>query len=104
MIWKESLIDNKEGVFIKINWKVRLKNPVFYVQLLLSIMTPVLTYMGITVKELTSWGILGEVILSAIKNPYVIMSTAVSVWNAITDPTTSGMGDSTRALKYTEPK
>ena len=38
-----------------INWKVRFKNPVFIAQLILSILTPILTYMGITVQDLTSW-------------------------------------------------
>lgn len=87
-----------------INWKIRLKNPVFYVQTVLAVLTPIFAYMGITAKDLTSWGYLLTVILSAVKNPYVLALVAVSVWNAVNDPTTSGIGDSARALTYTEPK
>lgn len=36
-----------------INWKVRFKNPVFYVQLLLAVLTPILAYMGLTMSDLT---------------------------------------------------
>ena len=39
-----------------INWKIRFKNPVFYMQLILAVLTPVLAYMGLTVKDLTTRG------------------------------------------------
>ena len=38
-----------------INWKVRFKNPVFYVQLGISIMAPIFAYLGITAKDITTW-------------------------------------------------
>ena len=47
---------------------------------------------------------LGGLILSAIKNPYVLVLVLVSVYNAINDPTTSGLGDSKRALTYQKPR
>lgn len=87
-----------------INWKVRFKNPVFYVQLFLAMMTPMMAYMGITVQELTTWGKLGNVFLEAVKNPYVLAIMAVSVWNAVNDPTTAGISDSKKALSYDKPK
>ena len=86
-----------------INWKVRFKNPVFYVQLFLAMMTPMMAYMGITVQELTTWGKLGNVFLEAVKNPYVLAIMAVSVWNAVNDPTTAGISDSKKALLYDKP-
>lgn len=89
---------------MKINWKVRFKNPVFIIQLLLSILTPILGYMGITVSDLTSWAVLGDALLGAISNPYVLGLVMVSLWNALNDPTTSGVTDSARALTYDEPK
>ena len=92
-----------EGRIIMINWKVRFKNPVFYVQLFLAIMTSMMAYMGITVQELTTWGILGSVFLEAVKNPYVLAIIAVSVWNAVNDPTTAGISDSKKALSYDKP-
>lgn len=86
------------------NLKVRFKNPVFILQLVLAILTPILAYGGLTVQNLTSWKILGEVLLSAISNPYVLSLVGISIWNALNDPTTAGLGDSIEALDYQKPK
>ena len=86
-----------------INWKIRFKNPVFYMQLILAVLTPVLAYMGLTVKDLTPWAAVGNVLLQAVSNPYVLALVLVSVWNAVNDPTTSGISDSTNALTYDKP-
>ena len=85
------------------NLKVRFKNPVFIVQIILAILTPILAYAGLTFQDITTWGKLGELLLGAISNPYVLGLIAVSVWNALNDPTTSGVKDSQRALSYTKP-
>ena len=85
------------------NLKVRFKNPVFIAQLILAILTPILAYAGLTFQDLTSWDALGKLLLGAISNPYVLGLIAVSVWNALNDPTTAGVKDSTRALTYTRP-
>ena len=53
---------------------------------------------------MNSWSTLGKTLLDAISNPYMIATVIVSVWNAINDPTTSGISDSSRAMTYTEPK
>ena len=87
----------------KINWKIRFKNPVFYMQLILAVLTPVLAYMGLTVKDLTTWATVGNVLLQAASNPYVLALVLVSVWNAVNDPTTTGISDSANALTYDEP-
>ena len=47
---------------------------------------------------------LGQILLGAIKNPYVLGMVMVSVWNALNDPTTAGIGDSKQAMTYDEPK
>lgn len=86
-----------------INWKIRFKNPVFYMQLILAVLTPVLAYMGLTVKDLTTWTAVVNVLLQAVSNPYVLALVLVSVWNAVNDPTTSGISDSTNALTYDKP-
>ena len=87
----------------KINWKIRFRNPVFYMQLILAVLTPVLAYMGLTVKDLTTWAAVGNVLLQAVSNPYVLALVLVSVWNAVNDPTTTGISDSANALTYDEP-
>ena len=85
------------------NIKVRLKNPVFLAQLVLAVLLPILAYMGLTVADLTSWGMFFNCMLEAVKNPYILGLVAVSVWNALNDPTTAGFSDSDRALHYDTP-
>ena len=86
------------------NLKVRIKNPVFIAQLILSLLTPILTYAGLTVQDITTWGALGNLLLDAVRNPYVLALAAVSIWNALNDPTTKGIGDSKQAMTYSRPK
>lgn len=89
---------------MKINWTVRFKNPVFIFQVVLSILVPILAYFGLTFDQLTSWPTLFELIIEAVKNPYVVGLIIISVWNAINDPTVAGIGDSKQALTYKKPK
>ena len=86
-----------------INWKVRLKNPVFWVQIIVAIVLPILAYLGLSWDDMTSWAALGGIFLEAVKNPVILVSVVVSVWNAINDPTTKGLSDSYRAMTYDEP-
>lgn len=86
-----------------INIKVRFRNPVFIAQLILAVLTPILAYAGLTMQDLTTWKALGDLLLGAVKNPYVLSLVVVSVFNAITDPTTAGITDSERALTYDFP-
>lgn len=66
--------------------------------------TPVLAYAGLTAQDLTTWSKVGELIVGAVSNPYVLSLVAVSVWNTLNDPTTKGLGDSARAKSYTAPQ
>lgn len=86
------------------NLKVRFRNPVFLAQLVLAILLPILTYAGLTVQDLTSWEILGVILVDAIRNPYVLSLIVVSVWNALNDPTTAGLTDSAQAMTYDRPR
>ncbi len=83
---------------MKINWKVRFKNPLFVAQLGMSILVPILAYAGLTVQDLTTWKALGDLLLGAFSNPYVLGLVAISVYNAILDPTTRGINDSLNVL------
>ena len=74
----------------RINWKVRIKNPVFWVQAAIAVI-------------LTSWAAIGNLLLQAVKNPVVIAAVLASVWNAVNDPTTAGLKDSQRAMAYEKP-
>ena len=89
---------------MKINWKVRIKNPVFWANLAVSIVLPILAYMGLSWGDMTTWGEFGNILLTAVQNPVIVVSVIVSVWNLLNDPTTAGLSDSPQALTYTEPK
>lgn len=89
-----------------LNWKVRFnrKNILFIAQVIISVVIPVLTYFGLQASDLTTWGKVWETFVQAISNPYVVVMAIVSLFNAVTDPTTKGISDSTSALSYTQPK
>ena len=59
--------------------------------------------MGVNFEEITQWSTLFKMFIEAAKNPVIVVSVAVSVWNLITDPTTPGICDSARALSYVKP-
>lgn len=89
---------------MQINWTVRLKNPVWWAQLACSIVLPLIIGMGAAWEDMTSWATLGSTVLAALQNPVVVVTMVASVWATITDPTTKGIGDSTQAMTYDEPK
>jgi len=89
---------------MNINWKVRLNNPVWMLEVLASIVLPVLAYYGMNWQDLTDWSMVWDLLMKAVRNPVVIVSVLTSLWNSITDPTTKGIGDSVQALTYADPK
>lgn len=89
---------------MKINWKVRFKNPVFVAQIVSGVVLPILAYLGLSWEDMTTWAALGDIFLKAIQNPVILTSVVVNVWSAINDPTTAGLSDSPNALTYAKPK
>ncbi|MCM3180252.1 phage holin [Cytobacillus horneckiae] len=83
-----------------INWKIRFKNSLFISQLLLSFIVPILGYFGLTAQDITTWASLFRLLVDALSNPYVVLLVVISVWNAVTDPTTRGVQDSNLAKQY----
>lgn len=86
-----------------INWKVRLKNPVWWAEILAAVLLPMLAAVGLRWNDMESWEMLKMVLKTALGNPATVTAVLVSVWNAVTDPTTAGVGDSERAMTYTKP-
>ena len=87
----------------RVNWKVRLRNPVFWVQIVVSAFAAVLAYAGLTAADLTTWESVGALLCNAVRNPYCLFLVLSSVWNAVNDPTTKGVADSERARSYDTP-
>ena len=89
---------------MNINWKVRIKNPIFWAEVAVSVFAPILAYLGWSFSDLTTWGKLGTLLVQAASNPVVVVSVLVTLWNTINDPTTAGLGDSKNAMHYKTPK
>lgn len=86
-----------------INWKVRVRNPLFWVQLACAVLAPMLAGVGLQGSDVTSWPILLDAIVSAIANPVVVVAMAGAAWGVINDPTVKGPGDSPAVLARDEP-
>lgn len=84
---------------MKINFLVRAKNPWFWVGLFGTI----LTAMGVSPEMFTSWGAVWESVVNLFSNPFMLVSVVLAVLGVFVDPTTAGVGDSTRAMTYTTP-
>ncbi|WP_270254368.1 phage holin [Collinsella intestinalis] len=89
---------------MQINWKIRLKNPVFIAQLACAAVMPLVVGTGAAWEDMTSWATLWQTLATALGNPVVVVTMLTSLWAAITDPTTSGTSDSKSALERTELK
>ena len=90
--------------FLGINWKVRVRNPQFWLSVVLSFIVPPLAYAGIEFNEVTTWGKFFSVLGSGFANPYVVAMVIVSLYNSIVDKTTRGFGDTKIAKQYLRPR
>lgn len=89
---------------MKINLKVRLKNPMFWIGILSTIVLTIFAELGIQTEDITTWKAFFDALLNAVQNPVVIVAVITSVYNAVIDPTTKGFCDSKDALSYDKPK
>lgn len=88
-----------EEFTMKINWIARIKNKNFWVTLVpavLLLVQAVAAVFGFTLD----FGELGNQLLSVVNTLFAVLA----LLGVVTDPTTSGLGDSKQALTYTEPK
>ena len=90
--------------FLGINWKVRVRNPQFWLSVVLSFIVPPLAYAGIEFNEVTTWGKFFSVLGNGFANPYVVAMIIVSLYNSIVDKTTRGFGDTKIAKQYLRPR
>ncbi len=90
--------------FLGINWIVRIKNPVFWAQVVVALIVPMLTSLGLSWEQMTTWSALWQVVVHSLSSPVTVAAMLLSVWNAVNDPTTAGLRDSALALSYDKPK
>lgn len=88
----------------KINWKIRFKNPLVWILLLINISTTIFASSGLILTMDTTWESVIKSIITIFTKPYVFFAVISSVVGIIVDPTTCGFKDSDIALEYVEPK
>lgn len=89
---------------MKINWKVRFKNPMFWIGIIVAVVATVFTQLGVNFEQVTSWADFLQLFVDAVSNPVVVVAVITAVYNAVIDPTTKGLHDSKDALRYDKPK
>ncbi|KXL51888.1 bacteriophage holin [Anaerotignum neopropionicum] len=85
---------------MKINWRVRIKNPYFWIGLFGVIMAT----LGAKPEDFTSWSLVWEEIKNVASNPFLLISVILAVIGVVTDPTTKGICDSRQAMGYIKPR
>lgn len=84
---------------MKINWKVRLKNRLFWVAMIPAVLVLVKTVLTLFGVEFDFTGI-EATLLEIVEAVFVILS----ILGIVIDPTTAHIGDSEQAMTYEEPK
>ena len=81
---------------MKINWKVRFKNPIFWITIIPAAISAVYGVLAVA-------GIVPRIAESTLITAFTGVVGLLSSLGIITDPTTAGLEDSTRAMKYESP-
>ncbi len=84
---------------MKINWKVRIKNKLFWITIIPAVLLfiqAVASVFGFTLDL----GELGNKLVYVVETAFVVLA----ILGVVTDHTTKGVGDSENALTYNQPK
>lgn len=82
---------------MNINWKVRLKNPVFWTTIIPAVVGVIYTVLG-------ALGIVPALSESAVLNFFAMLVTVLTTLGVLVDPTTAGVNDSALAMTYPAPR
>lgn len=83
---------------MKINWVVRLKNKTFWLAIIPAVLLLIQAVASVVGYQLDFDGI-SEKLITVVNAIFVVLS----ILGIVADPTTDGVGDSTRAMTYTAP-
>ena len=81
-----------------INWKVRIKNKVFWIALIPAVLILIQTGCCVFGVEL-DFGDLQDNLIALVNSVFAVMA----ILGIVADPTTEGLYDSKRAMSYDEP-
>ena len=83
---------------MKINWVVRLKNKSFWLAIIPAVLLLIQAVAAVVGFQL-DFGDISDKLIAVVNAVFVVLS----ILGIVADPTTDGIGDSTRALTYTTP-
>lgn len=84
---------------LKMNIPVRFKNWAFW----LGLCATILAAMNVSPEMFTRWDLVWQEMVALVSNPYRLGCVIIAVIGIFVDPTTAGIGDSSRALTYKKP-
>ena len=83
---------------MKINWIVRIKNKAFWLAIIPAVLLLIQAVAAVVGYQL-DFGDISDKLIAVVNAVFVVLS----ILGIVTDPTTDGVGDSTRAMTYTTP-
>ena len=83
---------------MKINWVVRIKNKAFWLAIIPAVLLLIQAVAAVVGFQI-DFGDISEKLIAVVNAVFVVLS----ILGIVTDPTTDGIGDSSRALTYTAP-
>ena len=83
---------------MKINWIVRIKNKAFWLAIIPAVLLLIQAVAAVAGFQL-DFGDISDKLIAVVNAVFVVLS----ILGIVTDPTTDGIGDSTRAMTYTTP-
>lgn len=84
---------------MKINWKVRIKNKVFWLALVPAVLLLVQVVAAVFGIDL-NLDALGDKLLDVVNALFAVLT----ILGIVTDPTTAGVSDSRQAMEYDKPR
>ena len=84
---------------MKINWKVRIKNKVFWLALVPAVLLLVQVVAAVFGIDL-NLDALGDKLLAVVNALFAVLT----ILGIVTDPTTAGVSDSRQAMEYDKPR
>lgn len=82
---------------MKINWKVRVKQPAFWIATIPVMIT-------FTYSVLAFAGFTPSITQDTVQNLFIALVALLAQFGIIVDPTTKGVNDSDRAMTYDKPE
>lgn len=84
---------------MKINWKVRIKNKVFWLALVPAVLLLIQVVAAVFGIDL-NLDALGDKLLAVVNALFAVLT----ILGIVTDPTTAGVSDSKQAMEYEKPR